>query len=339
MTALATIREIFKKGRDVGNELSRRGWLGLAPAAALAGAAALVSDSVRAAEAGRPADEPFGYCLNTSTIQGQKLTIVQEAELAAASGFRGIEPWIRELDAYAAAGGSLEDLGKRFLDLGLSVESAIGFFDWAVDDDARRRQGFAEASRNMELVRRIGGTRLAAPPAGATDRSDIDPRRLAERYRTLLELGDELDVTPQVEVWGPSRTLGTLGEAAHVAVSADHPKACILADVYHLYKGGSGFRGIGLLNKDAIHVIHMNDYPADPPRARITDAHRVYPGDGIAPLRQLFRDLRSIGFHGMLSIELFNRSYWDQDAGLVLRTALEKLRAVVKDSLASAPGG
>lgn len=323
----------------MGIELTRRGWFGIAPAAALAGTAAWTTDPVRAAGAERPADEPFGYCLNTSTIQGQKLTIVREAELAAAAGFRGIEPWIRELDDYAKAGGSLDDLGKRFRDLGLSVESVIGFFDWAVDDDARRRQGFAEARRNMELVRRIGGTRLAAPPAGATDRGDIDQRRLAERYRALLELGDELNVTPQVEVWGPSKTLGTLGEAAHVAVSADHPKACILADVYHLYRGGSGFHGIKLLNKDALHVIHMNDYPADPPRSRITDADRVYPGDGVAPLKALFRDLRAIGFHGMLSIELFNRTYWQQDAPDVLRTALGKLKTLVKDSLAAAPGG
>jgi sugar phosphate isomerase/epimerase len=185
----------------------------------------------------------------------------------------------------------------------------------------------------MELVRKIGGTRLAAPPSGATDRTDIHPRRLAERYRALLELGDTMGVTPQVEVWGFSRTLGTLGEAAHVAISADHPKACILPDVYHLYKGGSGFHGLKLLGKDAIHVIHLNDYPADPPRDKITDADRVYPGDGVAPLRQVFRDLRAIGFHGMLSVELFNKSYWSQDAETVLKTAIGKLRSVVRRSL------
>jgi 2-keto-myo-inositol isomerase len=93
-----------------------------------------------------------------------------------------------------------------------------------------------------------------------------------------------------------------------------------------------------LLGKDAIQVFHMNDYPANPPRAKIVDADRVYPGDGVAPLKTLFRDLRAIGFHGMLSIELFNRAYWSQDALTVLQTALGKLRAQVKSSLATAPG-
>ena len=80
---------------------------------------------------------------------------------------------------------------KRFRDAGISVESAIGFFDWVVDDPERRRKGFESARRAMDLVRRIGGKRLAAPPVGATDRRMADMLPIAERYRSLLELGDQ----------------------------------------------------------------------------------------------------------------------------------------------------
>ena len=124
--------------------------------------------------------------------------------------------------------------------------------------------------------------------------------KVAERYRALLELGDQIGVVPQVEVWGFSRTLGRLGEAALVAMEAAHPKACILPDVYHLHRGGSGLGGIKLLSPRAIHVFHFNDYPADPPREKLTDADRVYPGDGAAPLKALLRDLSAGGFRVML---------------------------------------
>lgn len=288
----------------------------------------------RAAEKGRTPGEPFGYCLNTSTISGQKLSLVEEATLAAKAGYHGIEPWIRELDAYVQSGGKLSDLGKQFADLGLSVESVIGFFDWIVDDDARRKRGFEEARRNMEMVRAIGGKRLAAPPAGATDQTGIDFRKAADRYRTLLELGDVFGVVPQVEVWGFSKTLTRLGEAAQVAIDCGHPAACVLPDAYHLYKGGSAPSGLRLLNGSAIHVFHFNDYPSSPPRAQISDAQRVYPGDGVAPLKELVRDLNTIGFKGVLSLELFNRDYWKQDAATVVRTGLEKMRAVVRAALA-----
>ena len=50
----------------------------------------------------RPANEPFGYCFNTSTIRGQKLPLVAEIEIAARAGYQGIEPWVSEIDQYVA---------------------------------------------------------------------------------------------------------------------------------------------------------------------------------------------------------------------------------------------
>jgi 2-keto-myo-inositol isomerase len=277
------------------------------------------------------ASSPFLLGLNTSTIRGHQLPIVEEIALAAKAGYEGMELWIDELQRYAQSGGSLEALGKRFRDAGIRVESAIDFFEWAVDDDARRKKGLEAARKSMEMLRKIGGKRLAAPPVGATE-SEVDPVRLAERYRALLELGDAMGVVPQLEVWGSSRTLGRLGEAAMVAIESGHPKACILPDVFHLYKGGSSLEGIRLLAPAAIHVFHVNDYPADPPRRKLTDADRIYPGDGIAPYKTLLRDLRHGGFQLMLSLELFNRQLWKQDPLTVLKVGLAKMRALVRSS-------
>jgi sugar phosphate isomerase/epimerase len=276
---------------------------------------------------------PFRYCLNTSTISGQKLDLVQVVEIAAKAGYQAIEPWIREIDQYVKSGGSLKDLGQRIRDRGLSVESAIGFFEWIVDDDARRKKALEEARRNFDLVQQLGGKRLAAPPLGATNQPLKSLAQAAVRYRELLELGDGFGVVAQAEVWGHSQTLGRLGEAALVALECGHPKACILADVYHLYKGGSPLSGLRLLSGAAMHVLHFNDYPADPPRSSITDAQRVYPGDGIAPLKEILLARRAAGSPLVLSLELFNREYWKEDAMTVTKTGLEKMRTVVRQSL------
>ena len=117
------------------------------------------------------------------------------------------------------------------------------------------------------------------------------------------------------------------------ALLVSAPDACVLPDVYHIYKGGSDFEGLKLINGAAIHAFHMNDYPADPPRETIGDRDRVYPGDGVAPLGDILRGLYAAGFRGMLSLELFNRDYWKQDAALVARTGLEKMKAAVAASL------
>lgn len=273
-----------------------------------------------------PTEPVFRYCLNTSTLRGQKLPLVEEVRIAAEAGYTGIEPWIREIKAHQENGGSLGDLKKQIADSGLVVESAIGFSNWIVDDPKKRTAALEQAKREMDLVRQIGGTRIAAPPAGATDQENLDLAAAAQRYHDLLELGQQMGVTPQLELWGFSKTLSRLGELAHVAIESGHPDACVMPDVYHIYKGGSDFNGLKLFNGQQIHVFHMNDYPAQPPRDQINDAARVYPGDGVAPLAEIFQTLRLIGFNGVLSLELFNPTYWQQDPLEVAKTGLVKMQ-------------
>jgi sugar phosphate isomerase/epimerase len=308
--------------------ISRREILTAAGAGLLAG----VATEVPAGEAAVD-DKPFRFCLNTATIRGQKVGIVREIDIAAEAGFDAIEPWMDALHAYVQEGGALADLRKRIADRGITVESAIGFAPWIVDDDEARRKGLEQARKDMDVLAQIGARRIAAPPAGAQQQSGLDLSTIAARYRTLLELGDQMGVVPQVEVWGHSKTLGRLCESVYVAVGSRHPRACILPDVYHLYKGDSGFETLKLLSGIAVQVFHMNDYPAEPPRETITDAHRVYPGDGVAPLGAMLKELRQAGFRGYLSLELFNREYWKQDPLVVAKTGLQKMRAAVKVSL------
>lgn len=277
----------------------------------------------------------FRYCLNMGTIMGHKLDPAQEADIAAKAGYTGIEPWVRNLRQYVDSGHSTADLRKRIADAGLTVESAIGFASWAAEDEEQRKKGVDEMRRDMELVASIGGKRIAAPPAGINRTAGVDLNRVAERYRVVLELGREMGVLPQLEIWGSALTLGRMSEAIYVAVQADHPDACLLLDAYHLFRGNSGFQGLKLLCGSAMHVFHINDYPAEPAREEMTDAHRVYPGDGVAPMDQILGDLHRTGFRGALSLELFNRDYWQQDALQVARTGLEKTRAAAEKALAA----
>ncbi|HVX12972.1 MAG TPA: sugar phosphate isomerase/epimerase family protein [Pirellulales bacterium] len=319
--------------------MSRRHLLaqaGLAAGATVAAATAGNAPGAEPATQPKAAPQRFAYCLNTSTIRGQKLGIEQEIELASKAGYDAIEPWIDEIDNYQKQGGSLKTLAKKIADHGLAVASAIGFAQWIVNDDAQRAKGLEEAKRTMDLVAQLGGTRIAAPPAGATDKPSLDLLEAAQRYATLLELGRQMGVAPQLEVWGFSKNLSRLGETVFVAVESGHRDACLLLDVYHIYKGGSGFDGIRLLGGAGMHVFHVNDYPASPARDTINDADRVYPGDGIAPLGQLFRDLRDAGFAGTFSLELFNRGYWEQDPLEVARTGLEKTKAAVQKAFEGA---
>ncbi|MGC4002438.1 MAG: TIM barrel protein [Pirellulales bacterium] len=193
--------------------LSRRRMLSVT-AAGLGALAGGVS-SVGAADAASTPTSPSGtttakrwkFSLNTSTIRGQKLPLDAQFDVAAAAGYDGVEPWIGDIEAFVKNGGSPEDLAKKAADRNLKVVSAIGFAQWIVDDDAKRKAGLEQAKRDMELVRRLGGTRIAAPPAGETNNPKLDLFAAAERYRAPCDVGRQVGVTPMVEVWGFSKCL------------------------------------------------------------------------------------------------------------------------------------
>jgi sugar phosphate isomerase/epimerase len=182
----------------------------------------------------------------------------------------------------------------------------------------------------MALVAEFGGNAVAAPPAGAYDPPRLDLDCVAERYRAALELGEKMGVVPMLEFWGGSTNLSRLDQCAYVAARAAHRDACVLADVFHAYRGGSSFASLRLFSASALRTFHVNDYPATPPREKIGDADRVWPGDGIAPWSEIFAAFAATGAKPYLSLEVFNAAYWKTDALTTARTGLAKIKAVVE---------
>jgi sugar phosphate isomerase/epimerase len=271
----------------------------------------------------------FRFCLNTSTISGQKLGIVKYIEIAAAAGYDGIEIWLPDLNTYLKEGGTMTALAQRVKDAGITVEDAIAFAPWMVEDDAQRAGGFKQLEEEMNLLAQLGCKRIAAPPAGVKKDPPLDLFKAGERYKQALDLGRKTGVMPQLEFWGASGTLFHLGQALAVAAAANDPDARLLPDVYHLFRGGSGFDGLRLLKGSAVEIFHFNDFVNSKPVAEQTDADRIYPGDGDAPLDTIVQLLKEMGGTKVISLELFNRDYWKQDPLLVAKTGLQKLQTLV----------
>ncbi|MCF0048803.1 sugar phosphate isomerase/epimerase [Dyadobacter sp. LJ53] len=282
------------------------------------------------AEAAPTKSQSFIYSLNMSTLRGHKLGFRKELEVAAKAGFGSVEIWINTLQDYLKEGGTLKEARKIIDDLGIKVEDAIGFATWIVDDESARSKAIEQLKVEMDQLAQIGCPRIAAPPMGATTGASLDLAKVAERYRTILELGDKTGVVPHLELWGFSKNLSRVGEILYVAVESGHPSARLLMDVYHLHKGGSGMDAVKDVGKPLVEIFHINDYPATPPRETITDADRVYAGDGVAPLKDLLKSLKNPDRPVILSFEVFNKDYYAQDALLVAKTGLAKMKKVTE---------
>lgn len=271
----------------------------------------------------------FKFCLNTSTISGQKPGLQKSIDIAARAGYDSVELWVPEIKAFKEGGNSLKTLKKFLDDSHVTVEDAIGFAPWMVEDDTQRAAGFAQMKEEMEMMAELGCTRIAAPSSGVKADAPLDLFKVGERYKQLLDLGRKTGVMPLLEFWGSSPVFYHFGQALMAAAAANDPDARILPDVYHLFRGGSGFDCLKMVSGHLIDVIHMNDYPSDVPREQQKDSNRVYPGDGVAPLKQILTDLSNMGGTKVLSLELFNLEYWKNDALTVAKTGLEKMRKAV----------
>ena len=277
-----------------------------------------------------PTTAPFTLCLNMSTIMGHKLGFMGELETAAKAGFRSVEVWVGTLQTYLQTNTPAE-ARRRIADLGLTVENAIGFAPWIVNDEAARQRGLDQMKREMEQLALIGCRRVAAPPIGAhqPDAPKIDLKQVAERYRALLDLGRQTGVLPQLELWGFAPNLNRLNDLLFVAGFVNQTDMRLLLDVYHLHRGQSDTAALPLVKKSAIEVFHVNDYPGTLPPAQLTDADRVFPGDGVAPIRALLNQIQNPDRPIVLSLEVFNKAYYAQPADVVARTAFEKMQKMV----------
>lgn len=275
------------------------------------------------------AQSPFRISLNTSTIRGYKLPVEQQIDLCAEAGFEGIELWVSDVETYIKQGGTPEALDRQMKEHGLVLENMIAFSTWIADEAERRTEGIRKMQQDMELTARLGGSYIAAPVQGIARIEKNKLPEYADRYRAILEVGDQTRVVPLIELWGAG-ALNQLSDTAAITIGAGHPKASMLLDFYHLYRGGNSFDSLWQINGASLPVFHINDYPGTPSRETLKDSDRVFPGDGACPLEEVLPLLYKTGFRGGLSIELFNETYWDtMDVKTLLKECYSKTYTVI----------
>jgi len=293
----------------------------------LAGIAALLPE--KSIPSSSYPETKFRYCLNTSTVSKNPLDIVKYIDIASEAGYDGIEIWIRDLKKYLDSGKKAGDLKKYLTDKNLTVENAIGFAPWLAD----KEDGFRQMKEEMEMVESIGGKRIAAPASGVKGDKPLDLFTAGERYRELLQLGRETGVMPQLEFWGASDVLWHIGQTLMIVSVAGDKDSRILPDVYHMFRGGSSFETLKMIDGSLIEIFHFNDYISSKPRTGQNDSDRVYPGDGAAPFKEIISGLKVMGGEKVLSLELFNELYWNDHPLSIARVGLSKMKSIMNISL------
>lgn len=267
---------------------------------------------------------PFPLLLNTSTIRPASL--LEKIDATAEAGYDGIELWIDDIEKHEQEGNDLKDLAKLIQDKGLYVHNVIGLWNAVPPTQETWDKQLSETRNRLRMMAAVGSKHAAAIPDSQLE--NIDLKWTAARYRDLLEIGiNDYNVIPGFEFVGFFKSINRLGTASAIALDADHAAAGLIADTFHLFRGGSGFNGVRHLQGRFIYNFHWNDVPASQPAETAADEHRVFPGDGHLPLVPLLKDLVAIKYTGPLSLELFNREHWKMDPKEVAKQGKDKMLA------------
>jgi sugar phosphate isomerase/epimerase len=267
----------------------------------------------------------FQYCLNTSTIRPTAL--LEKIRLAGEAGYTAIEPWNDEVSAYLGQGGSLAELRRALDDAGLRVVSVIALHGWITADGAEHARVLDDCRRRMAQAADLGSPYIVASPP----REVVDLGRATERFAELMEIGKGIGIVPSMEFLGFVDGIKDVASAWAIASGTGDPDATIVADVFHMIRGGGRVDDLLSVPGDRLANFHINDLPAQPNPLTQKDEDRVMVGEGIADLPRVIANLRTIGYRGPLSLELFNHELWVQDPASVIRRGIERIRALAGD--------
>jgi 2-keto-myo-inositol isomerase len=268
----------------------------------------------------------FVYCLNTSTIRPTPL--LEKIALAGAAGYQAIEPWNDEITAYLEQGGKIAELKRAIKGAGLKVVSMIALHGWITSAGAEHKRVLDDCRRRMAQAVELESPYIVASPPQEV----VDLGRAGDRFAELLEIGIGLGVVPSMEFLGFVDGVKNVDTAWAIASATGHPRATVVADVFHMIRGGGTVDDLLNVDGDQLACFHINDLPASPDPLVQKDEDRVMVGDGIADLPRVITNLRAIGYRGPLSLELFNRGLWEQDPRDVITTGLERVRALVNET-------
>jgi 2-keto-myo-inositol isomerase len=246
----------------------------------------------------------------------------------ARAGIRAVEPQLPKVREFAEK--ESVAAAKRLLDeLGLKAVSSSNQLGLAEPGDARARS-LEDLKWKVEMAQAIGCDRLVAPSAGTGQYTEDDYKRGADNLREAAEIAKPFGVTLMLEFARTSRFAASLSTALKLVRDTNHPNVRVMMDIYHFWGGISKFEDLDLLRDGELHHLHFEDVPSDPPREVLAQAHRVFPGEGIAPLRRIVEVLKRKQYAGAASLEMFNPTIQAMEpyqVAMKARAAIEPLIA------------
>lgn len=264
--------------------------------------------------------------LSMNLVSLRKEPLEDRLKAIAEAGFEGVGLWVSDMEEFVSSGGSLEQLGELLAKLNLQVPELCALGGWHLVDDKRGVK--QELERIGKMCEEVGikKTVLICPVAWEVE---APLERSAKDYKELCDIGKEWGFIMGLEFLGMKKGINNPISAWEVVREANCENGGVVVDFFHLLKGSGKPADLLSLPAQGVALVHFNDIPADKPLEMLTDADRLLPGEGNAPLYELLTNLKKIGYEGWLSIEIFNPLHQSKQPIEVCEAAIERAKKLL----------
>ncbi len=250
--------------------------------------------------------------LNGATTM--RANLETDIKAAASAGYDLIEIWASKLRTYLETN-TPDDLAALLKENRLEPYS-INSIEHVTFRTPEEYEGIkAECEELSSIAGAIGCPYVVVVPGRLPE--GLSEEEIVEGSVVVLhELGaiaDKHGVSLAFEFLGQTDcSVQTLDLCKEIVERTDRKNIGLVIDSFHFYAGNSSFGAIDSLDPEKLFIFHIND-AEDLPKEELTDAQRLYPGEGILPLKEIKSHFDGIGYDRMVSIEIFRPEYWDQD--------------------------
>jgi 2-keto-myo-inositol isomerase len=259
--------------------------------------------------------------LNGATTM--KADLETDVRAAAAAGFDYVEIWAAKLRDFLKTH-SVKDLKTLFNESEVKPLSINSIEHITFRERAAYAQIRTECEELSSIAAAIGCPYIVVvpgrfPPGGLSSYEVIEES--VRVLRELASIADRNGVALAFEFLGQKDcSVQTLELAEEIVEKVNRRNIGLVIDSFHFYTGGSTIKMIDEMDPKRLFIFHIND-AEDLPRERLTDAHRLLPGLGILPLKEMVAAFRRIGYDGVASVEVFRPEYWERDPFELAREA------------------
>src|SRR5215813_13299016 len=239
-----------------------------------------------------------------TTMKANLETDLRAAQLA---GFDFVEIWAAKLRDFLLTR-STSDLRNLFVYYGLKPLSINSIEHITFRTPAAYERIKTECENLSLLAAQVECPYVVVVPGKLPGVSATREQIIEESVRVLRELAmisGRHGVALAFEFLGQRDcSVQTLELANDIVKEVARDNVGLVIDSFHFYAGGSTLEMISHVDAGRFFIFHIND-AEDLPREQLEDRHRLLPGTGILPLKQMLTAFRNIGYDGAASVEIF----------------------------------